>query len=245
MRKILKCILAFALLSMVFTSTVLAEGSISAGDVQGSVTDKDGNAVELTVKELDLDNVTFSKDTTAAQANKAMTFLTGVNEAADNKVAKVGDLDDTTKALIKEVVGTVSDDSTVTPFMDFDATAAGKVSVTINASLLSDATAVDAIYMKDNGTFEKKSAAFTKEGKVEFELSSFSPVAFVIHRGGSGAAAGGSGSSSSSSNNTATTPVVNTAAGDVNHTNYMTYAVVASVVAVGAIIIAGKKFSNK
>ena len=57
MRKILKCILAFALLSMVFTSTVLAEGSISAGDVQGSVTDKDGKAVELTVKDLDVTKV--------------------------------------------------------------------------------------------------------------------------------------------------------------------------------------------
>ena len=77
--------------------------------------------------------------------------------------------------------------------------------------------------MKADGSFECVPATL-KGNDVTFTLNSQSPVAYVLNYG------------------TTSTPVVNTAANEVNH-NYMGYAVVASAIAVAAVLAVSKKFS--
>lgn len=231
MKKILKCVLAFALLSMVFTSTVLAEGSITADNL-GPI--PDDSSIVLTTNKVD------SISTPVAKVNNA---FDDVQEETKGFKTKLSALDAATRTNLK--IADFSTEAVITPFIDITLTSGtipaggARLTVKLNSSILNDAKLIRAIHITSTGDVEVLDAVKSGTDSVVFTTNSFSPFAFLIEYN----THGGSGSSSSSTS-TGKTPVVNTAAGEVNHTNYMAYATVASVLAVGAIIIASKKLAK-
>ena len=227
MRKILKCILAFALLSMVFTSTVLAEGSITVDNMSPS---SETSGVTLTSKGVD------SNPTTKPEVNDA---IAAVQTETGTSGAKISDLASSTKSNLG-LTG-FSSNAVITPFIDITPssipTGGVKIKVKLNSAILDNAKTIKAIHVNNDGTVDKLDAEKSGTDSVVFTATSFSPFAFVIEYNVSTGSVSGSTS-------TTKTPVVNTAAGEVNHTNYMAYAAVASVVAVGAIVIASKKLGK-
>ena len=115
------------------------------------------------------------------------------------------------------------------------------MTVTLNAAVLQNAKKVSVVHMKSNGEFEVKPVDSFATETVTFTLSSFSPIAFLIEYNETTQAETPVYIPSKPAKKN---PVVNTAAGEVNHTNYMAYAAVASVVAVGAIVVASKKLGK-
>lgn len=220
MKKILKCVLAFALLSMVFTSTAFAEGSvtddITVGGVATSVADIDGTTYEGNQKDL----------------------VKGVNGKATIAGVKVTDLAEETKVALANAGVVITENTVMTPFYEISGSGAGSFSVNLGASLLGSAKGVSAVHVKGDGSVEVIGASsFDKTaGTATFTVSSFSPFAFVIEVEPAYVYV--------PSKPAKKDPVVNTAAGEVNHTNYMAYAAVASVLAVGAIVIASKKLAK-
>ena len=218
MKKILKCVLAFALLSMVFTSTVLAEGSVTSGvTVDGA-------------------NISDIKDYTGDNKD----LVNGVNSkvSSSDKATSLGLPESVTSAL-KDAGITVDDNTAMTKFYNIEGTPNTPFTVNLGASLLGSATKVAAVHVKGNDVEVVLATSFDKTaGTATFKVDSFSPFAFVIQNEPTWvyvpSKPAGSGKN----------PVVNTAAGEVNHTNYMAYAAVASVVAVGAIILASKKLAK-
>ena len=227
MRKILKCVLALALLSMVFTSTVLAEGSITAGNV--SAVDKDGNKVSISA----ISDANFAS---VAEGNRGVVkaAVEDVNSKSTS-VVSVSSLKNETKTRLGVTSGSI------TPFLDIQGTANVPVTVTLNAAVLQNAKKVSVVHMKSNGEFEVKPVDSFATETVTFTLSSFSPIAFLIEYNETTQAETPVYIPSKPAKKN---PVVNTAAGEVNHTNYMAYAAVASVVAVGAIVVASKKLGK-
>lgn len=227
MRKILKCVLALALLSMVFTSTVLAEGSITAGNVTAK--DKNGNTVTVAaITDSNFSGVDASIQGVVKDAIK------NVNDKSTS-VVSVSSLKEETKTRLGVSTGSI------TPFLDIQGTANVPVTVTLNQAVLQNASKVSVVHMKSNGDFEVKAADSFTGTDVTFTLDSYSPIAFVIEYATTAEAETPVFIPSKPAKKN---PVVNTAAGEVNHTNYMAYAAVASVVTVGAIIVVSKKLGK-
>lgn len=230
MRKILKCVLALALLSMVFTSTVLAEGSITAGNMNPS---SETSGVTLT------SGTVGSAPTSKTEVNTA---ISKVQDKAGTTGVKVSSLDSTTKSNLG-LTG-LSDNAVITPFVEITTTdtipsGGVKVKAKLNSSILSGAKTIKALHVKNDGSIEKLDATKSGDDSVVFTTTSFSPFAFVIEYEVEAEAPVFIPSKPAKKN-----PVVNTAAGEVNHTNYMAYAAVASVLAVGAIVVASKKLGK-
>lgn len=222
MRKILKCVLALALLSMVFTSTVLAEGSIKAGVDEV----KTENGTALTIKNVDTSTPGFTHESKSV-----------IDEiySKNSNVVSVSSLSDNTKELLGVSSGSI------TPFIDITGgTDGSKVKVKLDDALMQNAKSAKAVHMKSDGKFEVIPATI-ENGYVVFTAPSFSPYAFVIEYASTTEAETPVYIPSKPAKKN---PVVNTAAGEVNHTNYMAYAAVASVVAVGAIVVASKKLGK-
>lgn len=220
MKKILKCVLAFALLSMVFTSTAFAEGSVT-DDVKTS-----GDATA--VKNID------SANYTGVNAD----LVKGVNGKATKAGVKTSDLSDAVKTALTNAGAVLNENTVMTPFYNIEGPAnGGTFSVNLGASLLGSAKGVSAVHVKGDGSVEVIGASsFDKAaGTATFTVSSFSPFAFIVDV---------EPYVYVPSKPAKKDPVVNTAAGEVNHTNYMAYAAVASVFAVGAIVIASKKLAK-
>ena len=223
MRKILKCALALALLCSVFTTGILAEGSkeasttvpAEAGEVKGA-TSSDGSGVTAVVDYVSVDGWTYSLSGSAYDTARAVLLATV------NGSVKVSDM---------PAVAGKGASSYVTPFFDLSLRDANWQKVekkaTFTLTLSKDVTkglkSVYVLHMKADGSFECVPATL-KGNDVTFTLNSQSPVAYVLNYG------------------TTSTPVVNTAANEVNH-NYMGYAVVASAIAVAAVLAVSKKFS--
>ena len=231
MRKILKCALALALLCSVFTTGILAEGSkeasatvpAEAGEVKGA-TASDGSGVTAVIDYVSVDGWTYSLSGSAYDTARAVLLATV------NGSVKVSDMPAAAKNVIEAVAGKGAS-SYVTPFFDLSLRDANWQKVekkaTFTLTLSKDVTkglkSVYVLHMKADGSFECVPATL-KGNDITFTLNSQSPVAYVLNYG------------------TTSTPVVNTAANEVNH-NYMGYAVVASAIAVAAVLAVSKKFS--
>ena len=225
MRKILKCVLALALLCSAFTTGIFAEGSKEAS-ITGEVVDavaSDGTEITAVIDYVSVEGWTYGLTGPALDTARAVLL------APINGSVKVSDMPAAARNVIEAVVGK-SSSSYVTPFFDLSLRDVNWNKVqkraTITIALSKDITkglkSVYVLHMLPDGSFECVPTTL-KGNVITFTLNCQSPVAYVLNYGSS-------------------TPVVNTAANEVSH-NYMGYATLVSVAAVALVLAVSKKFS--